>query len=218
MNITYKQSQFELFPGTPGSSSEAGKPRYLFANLTLSLENLVVVSIVALMSMVLVFSMGVERGKNIKQVPQISAQRPAPIVKVTAPVQNQTITRVNGATAVHPQPSVAQIVPVSVSSPENNVDHLEINDRMSPSNLPTAQTSMAPAEETGYTIQVASYKAEKYGQQEIELLKKKGTTGFLMQKGNYFILCVGKFANKNEADKILGKLRKQYKDSLVRRM
>src|SRR5262245_4364396 len=65
MNINYKQAQFELFPGTPGSSDETGRPRYLFAHLNLSMENIVILGIVILMTMVFIFSLGVEKGKKI---------------------------------------------------------------------------------------------------------------------------------------------------------
>ena len=65
MNLNYKQSQFELFPGSGDSVAKVSRPAILFSSITLSLENIVVVSIVMVMAVVLSFSVGVERGKKI---------------------------------------------------------------------------------------------------------------------------------------------------------
>ena len=219
MNINYKQAQFELFPGTPGSSSETGKPRYLFANLTVSIENLVVFGIAVLMVMLLAFSLGVEKGKQVTHfgaalVPGQSIVKIKPLaVKPTAPIVSAVATEQRA------------IVPVTLENRTTTKTHESLLNQANvlekSESKPIAQTESASSINTLsglYSIQVASYKAEEYAQKESTILKKKGFDGFVLQKGDFFILCVGKFQKKNEADRALGKLKKQYNDSLVRRL
>ena len=63
MQLNYKQSQFELFPGVLAGSERVNKPRFLISSLTLSMENIVILGIVILMTIILSFTAGVEKGK-----------------------------------------------------------------------------------------------------------------------------------------------------------
>ncbi|MBF0511917.1 MAG: SPOR domain-containing protein [Candidatus Omnitrophica bacterium] len=65
MNINYKQPQFELFPANSASLEDINKPKFLLANLTLSVESLVIFSILGIMVTLFAFSLGVERGKGL---------------------------------------------------------------------------------------------------------------------------------------------------------
>src|SRR5580698_3887877 len=65
MNINYKQPQFELFPANSATLEDINKPRFLLANLTLSVESLVIFAILGIMVSLFSFSLGVERGKHI---------------------------------------------------------------------------------------------------------------------------------------------------------
>jgi hypothetical protein len=65
MNINYKQPQFELFPANSATLEDINKPRFLLANLTLSLESLVIFTILGIMVALFSFSLGVERGKHV---------------------------------------------------------------------------------------------------------------------------------------------------------
>src|ERR1700690_307979 len=65
MNINYKQPQFELFPANSATLEDINKPKFLLANLTLSVESLVIFSILGIMVALFSFSLGVERGKHI---------------------------------------------------------------------------------------------------------------------------------------------------------
>src|SRR5271154_225965 len=49
MNINYKQPQFELFPANSATLEDINKPRFLLANLTLSVESLVIFTILGIM-------------------------------------------------------------------------------------------------------------------------------------------------------------------------
>ena len=65
MNINYKQPQFELFPANSATLEDINKPKFLLANLTLSVESLVIFTILGIMVALFSFSLGVERGKHL---------------------------------------------------------------------------------------------------------------------------------------------------------
>lgn len=69
-----------------------------------------------------------------------------------------------------------------------------------------------------YTIQVATYKTSSFAQKEAEKLNKKGFATMILQKGEYILLCVGKFLNKKEAELALKELKKKYQDCFIRRL
>ncbi|MDI6606353.1 MAG: SPOR domain-containing protein [Candidatus Omnitrophota bacterium] len=70
----------------------------------------------------------------------------------------------------------------------------------------------------GYTVQLASYKAKKFADREAEALKKKGLMPLVLYKGDYVVLCAGKFSDKEEARSSMSKLKKEYKDCYLRRL
>jgi hypothetical protein len=69
-----------------------------------------------------------------------------------------------------------------------------------------------------YTIQVASFKGSSYAKKEAELLNKRGFKAFVLNKGKYTILCVGRFPDKERAQPLLSELRKKYKSCYIRRL
>lgn len=197
MNINYKQSQFELFPTTTGGSSDIAKPRYLFANLTLSIDNVVVIGIITLMTMVFAFSLGVEKGKKVKNFSSSIQQLPPVTAKGLAVAASTTPAQIN-------QTKKAPVT--AAGSPPTN----SLRVKETP-NLPSS--SAKP-----YTIQVASFKDDQYAQKEASVLKNKNLDSFVLTKGNFFIVCIGKFSKKEEANGLLSKLRRTYNDCLVRRL
>ena len=70
-----------------------------------------------------------------------------------------------------------------------------------------------------FTIQVASFKLKANAQREAARIKRMGHEDiFVVPKGNYSIVCVGKFAQRDEAKKFSGRLKEKYNDCLVRRL
>ena len=197
MNLNYKQSQFELFPGASASHQQAARPQFFLSQFTLSLENMIIAGIFILMGVIFSFSVGVERGKkialansfknvysNVLSVPQEKA--------VVAPAAKVSTFKTLQAPAATPIPQ------------EKSTDEV--------------QPPVAPVETGSYTIQVASFKQIEYAQKEAEGLRKKGYEIFVFPKGNYSIVCVGKFLRKDDAGVTLTQLKKTYKDSMLRRL
>jgi hypothetical protein len=71
-----------------------------------------------------------------------------------------------------------------------------------------------------YTIQLASYKSRSSAQGEMENLKKKGLLATVVPKGQYVILCLGSFNDKETAKSQLTELTKlgRYKGCFIRRL
>jgi cell division septation protein DedD len=121
-----KQSQFELFPGAVGNSAEIKKTGFFRTSLIVSLDNLVVVGIVAIMLLVVAFSFGVERGKYVVRLreynaklktlsslafqppalPQPVAARPAAVILTASPV---SFSRVAQPLSVNVRPALRQV-------------------------------------------------------------------------------------------------------------
>jgi len=200
MNISSdNQSQFELFPGGSQKQPEIGKPRLLLKDLTLSLENIIVVCIVFVMSVVLFFSFGVERGKKLVEREVFQ--------KEMSPTKNENTTIIvqslQAQTGPKDQGVISQVQGETKFIEEKN-EVLEI-----------------PLEEIlqdVYTIQVASFKLEKNAQREADSLKDIGYESFVVPKGNYSIVCVGKFLAHYQAKELAQRLKPRYRDNLVRRL
>ena len=217
MNINYKQSQLELFPGTPGSSSDIGKPRYLFAYLTLSLENVIVLGILILMMTILAFSWGVAKGKKA--------------TKYSSEAVSSSGVSVPSDFSAQPSPSkkMSSQMILSAAREKANIESKTENTetQFRKAETKTQEKVLTPAKpaafpqqngNTPYTIQVASFKEEQYAKRETVILKKQGFAPRVITKGDYFIVCVGNFSQAREADKLMAKLKRKYNDSLIRRL
>lgn len=197
MNLNYKQSQFELFPGASAGLPKTMRPQLFLSQLTLSLENAIIAGIFILMGVVFSFSVGVERGKKIALANSIknvySSVLSTPQEKAApAPAAKQSTLK-----ALAPAPAAAPI-------PQE-----KITNEVAPP---------VPVETGSYTIQVASFKQLEFAQKEAEALRKKGYEIFVLPKGSYSIVCVGKFPRKDDAGITLAKLKKTYKDLMLRRL
>src|SRR3989338_314014 len=204
MNIIFrKQSQFELFPGASGNNPPAGKPVGVTKDLTLSLENIIVLFIVFVMALVFFFSFGVERGKKLA-------------------VRSKALPK--AAVAANAGPAETELAPEKTSQSKHqeqvvypvDVPRELTNEGETPVQAPVEKIE---EQELLFTIQVASFKQEADALKEADVLKGKGyDVAFVRQSGSYSIVCVGKFAQKAEAARYSNKLKKKYNDCLVRRL
>lgn len=211
MDISHKdQCQFELFPASHGQAHAWGKFPNVYKNLTLPLENIIFLSIVLIMLIVLSFSFGVERGKNL--------------VKNTVPVK----TVVQPAQAVQRTPAPNTVNGVRPINSGVNSGNLPMKTNLIPNQKPVQPTPVRaviqqPVIEqkiivSPYTIQVASFAQEKYAKEEAKKLQIHGLETFVLNKGKYSIVCIGKFGAKEETKGILRRLKGTYKDLIVRRL
>ncbi len=189
-------TQIELFPFLAGRShSKVARPRYLLKDLTLSVEDIIVLCIIFVMAVVLFFSFGVERGKQI--VKGALVEPPATVAIVAAPEETPNKVAERSAPVLQTDGAKQQ---KQAPAATNNASSLE------------------KKEKGTFTIQVASFKEKEKAQMEAKRLKGKGYEIFVLPKGKHSIVCIGKFALKDEATEFSNKLKNKYNDCLVRRL
>lgn len=230
MSLDFKDSQFELFPGETKSYSPP-RPRYFWSQITLSLENVIVVSIAIILLMVFSFSLGVEKGKRI-----VRASLQSEILKakdiITKEIEDAwkaklstTLSRAKQALVQAKQneaaSSAALAAQMSVVRESRRAEAAltpQSVAQQTPVAAPAPQPIAADPEtlKNAYTIQVASFKKEQRAQEEATILRGKGLEIFVLSKGSHSIVCVGKYSQKAQATAALAKLRKRYKDCIVR--
>jgi len=199
MDINYKQDQFELFPGgADGAAGSRPQPHLIFSSMTLSAENIIVLTVFIFLGIIVSFSLGVEKGKRVAlpsasgNVGQVAAEQPKPAV----------------GTVVIPKEAVKNLEAAVVAKKE-----------ILPPAAP-AKIEAAAQDPTGnfYTVQIASYKLRKFAEEEAHGLKAKGYETFIIPKGKHLVVCAGRFLDSGAAKNFLGKLKGKYKDCLVRRL
>jgi hypothetical protein len=190
MNINYKQPQFELFPANSATLEDINKPRFLLANLTLSVESLVIFTILGIMVALFSFSLGVERGKHV------AAQALDERVSAAWNVGARTVAV--AVPAVVPTENMAPVQRSMLAQRPMNFNH-----------------GFMPG--SRYTLQAATYGNEEYARQDALSLKAKGLSSFLIKSGKYWLVCVGNYNNKESAVALLRKLPGQYRSIQVRR-
>jgi cell division septation protein DedD len=221
MNINYKQPQFELFPANSATLEDVNKPKFMLANLTLSIESLVVFSILGIMVGLFSFSLGVERGKQLAAQALDERVAAAWNVGIRKPVLPQPAAAVAAVSATTLQQGMAQRgnagfikkVPVATAKPV-----LPTNPAVMPKQAPVAKP-LAKAVPVGgnVTIQLATYKNENYAKNAAMALKAQGFQPFLMKKGDFWLVCSGRFASIENASAYLKKLPAKYRASQIRR-
>lgn len=79
-------------------------------------------------------------------------------------------------------------------------------------------TPVPKRQEELFSVQVATFNARSHAQREVESLARKGFKAFILAKGKYFVVCVGKFSDKSSAQPVLSELSRNYKGCYIRRM
>ena len=205
MNTSIKDhSQFELFPLESQNTGQKPKNPLIIKDLTLSQENIIVLCIVFMLSMVLTYSFGIEKGSNFQRF---------------ASYQN------NGSPSAE-NIATPQVLPDEQKQAQQTADGTavpsqEIADTRAghdPSLQPDQPVERIKIEEDYYTIQVASFEQKKSAQKEAERLSDIGYEILIVPKGKHSIVCVGKFAKREEAKDFSSKLKSRYNDCLIRRL
>lgn len=221
MNIHFgNQSQFELFPGTTGDPIENTAPRFIFSRVVLTFENVVVIFVFMIVSMIIAFSLGVERGRVKARLARPAAIQSVSSVAMPSVMPNPQISIAPANNAMNS--SVPALSGTAIAATQSPVAMVARPAPVSTVSTVSRPLPVAPEKvvDKGYTIQVASYKSDSMAQKESANLKRQGLESFVVTKGNYLIVCVGRFSDspegKDEAKSMFNKLKKRYKDSIVR--
>lgn len=205
-------SQKDLFDYAPRVGSLApsepisAKTPFSFleqTRISLRLDQVITLSIVLLVSMALVYTSGIEKGRRTAWHRAAAA---APLAKtaVSAPVEAK-----------------AGLAPkTAVQSPESQqVETAPAVSAVKAELEPAAQSSASSKPAGPFTIQLVTYKEESLAHKKVESLQAKGLEGFLIPSGAYYQVCVNGFQKRQEAAQSLTKLKSQGiapKDAYIR--
>lgn len=194
--------QLDLF-----ANSDIEEPRrsgfynQLASRVNLSLETAVILFIFLVLSFLLVFSFGVERGKRLARLESQdrAVELPFPQAPKTAADSAEKKTVVKTDTK--------REVAVKITTPLKVV---------SLGSQPGG--SAATLSKGRYTIQIVSFAKAASAKKEAEGLRNLGYQISLRPSGGFHSLCVGSYADKQEAEIAMRKLRSKYHDCFIRRL
>jgi hypothetical protein len=228
MEDRYQKELFEDLDRLKKSSLKNDNlvPKTKFS-LTLSLEKTVFISIAVVMAMVVVYAVGIERGKTV--------ERESPQMTITKTIKSVTV---GGPKPVHVVPSTPKMasvvekkvqvvekkiqVPVQVPAPVAQTVQAAVVPAQPQQALPVKAETVSiqalplSAQPKPYTIVGATFTRKDWADKEIEKLKKSGQEAAVYQSANYFLVCIGSYQTKDEAKAALTKIRNAYKDAYLR--
>lgn len=153
------------------------------------------------------------QGSPVSGVPVVTVSGKAAVVRDAAPAQVKQAQKIDAP----PQMLKSGITiplpedPLLKSGPERNQEVVVDLNRVE---------GVAGGEEKKvdkvYTVQVASYSSVAAAQPALQEMRKNGWVAEVLPKGKYFILCVGKYPARKEAETAQKKLRQEFKDCNIR--
>lgn len=79
-----------------------------------------------------------------------------------------------------------------------------------------AQAQVQVDKDKPYTIAAGAFTKQSLADKEVSRLKASGLQAFVYYSEPYYLACVGSFADKGSAQKVLGKVRQMHRDAYVR--
>lgn len=161
--------------------------------VTLTPEQIILIAIAVLLSLVVIYAVGVEQGRK-NQVDKPAALTTSSEADLKSAQSFFATTQVRrSAPGIQPRPA-------------------KIEKRAAP-------FTVRPADTTGrYTIVAATFKGREAAVQALNGLRQEGLSAFLMQKEAYIVVCVGAYEDMNsgQAVKDLATVRQRYKDAYIK--
>jgi len=211
-------SQLELFSQSNAGNRNKSNFRNTLTGCFRNYEKIVILIICFLICCTIIFTLGVEKGKNLRPesyskitaapiLQQEIKTNIAPDVK-TANIEQETI-------AIKPEETIQQAKKIDAPAEKNKS---LVNSAARSKERSFTESDVKNVKKGRFTVQLASYQNKTLAQKEAQNLKKNGYTPLIIPKGKYLILCVGNFTDESKAKSILSKLKKQYNDSRIRRL
>jgi hypothetical protein len=222
-------SQLELFHKTGDEESQAQRLSGTFLSYIRTYERLVLMLIGIVITGVVCFCIGVEKGKHIalsriNSDMDIAYRSPAAVgVPPRAGAGAVQVPPRAGAGAVQVPPRAN--TPLSGTAVQVTAPGQAGGQAVRPPvsvpvkvNQPVTVAQTGLPQGRGYTIQIASYAGTMSAQQEVATLKKQGLLPVLRSSGKYTVLCVGNFPDQATAKSLLTQLKRKYRDCYIRRL
>lgn len=203
-NDGYQKELFEEFHEKPRKSFtklESFLPKADFegkVSITLGLEKAVFISIGIILIMIIVFAMGVERGRTIA-ADETSKNRDEKMAAITPPVVSASI-----------QPVPSQVVAGARAATATPVSNMK--------GAPSVQPKAEPEDlsQKPYTIIAMTFRERETAVQAANWLKKEGFQSYQKQDGQFFPVCVGSYSSKAAAQAELSKIKRLCKDAYIK--
>ncbi|MDP2904963.1 MAG: SPOR domain-containing protein [Candidatus Omnitrophota bacterium] len=181
-------SQLEMFSKTTAyDQQETG--RGTFFGYVRAYEKMILLILGMIVTGIVSFSFGVEKGKSI--------------------AASRANSRFDSA-AVQPKTQ-----PVAAGLAANQIAPGQKQGATAPA---SSKAGVRPEDSGAYTIQLASFNNRSNAQKELTALKKKGFSALILSRGKYVVLCVGSFSSEAKAQGLLSEFKKRYKTCYVRRL
>lgn len=217
--MTDDNFQTDLFGS--GSQPQKGKkawslPGYaeqrILPFIRVPIEYTVIFGIVVLVLVVVSYAVGVERGKGMAQVSAV----PDDYSQETT--IKETVQKSSGKNA----PLILREVEEELFDDETSLEETgkepALPEKSVPAVVPSSKQTVSADAKALYTVQLISYKSEKYCSDEIEKLKKDGVNARMEKKGDIFQIYATGYSTMDEARKAQDKLSKKYPDCYIRRI
>jgi len=182
-------SQLEMFSKTT-SGDQQETLRGSFFSYVRAYEKTIFLILGMIVTGIVSFSFGVEKGKSITASAANSRFD-------TAAVQLKTPPGLSGPAAAN------RITPDEVQAATASA---------------ISKAGARPEGSGAYTIQLASFNNRFNAQKELTALKKRGFSALILSGGKYVVLCVGNFSSKEKAQGLLSEFKKRYKSCYIRRL
>ncbi len=219
MNINYKPSQIELFPSNSAALDELNKPRFFLASLTLSIESLVILSILGIMLTLFSFAIGVEQGK--RSVAQALDERVAQAWNVGARRAHPTMIAASVTSTMPQQATAKPVAPIVAGSGNKGVvvmhtqaQPVGVKPMVKQTVVAAPKVAMLVPQAARMTVQLATYRSENYARDEAIQLRGKGIQTFLVKSGEFWLVCSGQFKSKEDAAGFINKLPSKYRKAV----
>jgi len=180
-------------------------------SVTLGIERLVFIVIGFILLLVVVFAVGVERGKSMESKAIVKAlarslEGPAePALPAAEPARPSGAIPAGARTAMQSQGMPARTAAAGAPSPA--------------ARDAAPAVKIDPFDDLGarpYTIVAASFKGRDAANAAADGLKKEGLAAYVNQNGPYFVVCVGGYQSRTAAQSTFTKVRRAFKDAYIK--
>ena len=202
---TEQPAQLEFFELPAQKPVPRRSPWQAMGRLSLRYDHAVLALIGGLIGCSVVFAFGVERGKRLAQAEQnfldsivVSSSFAS---KATPSVQTAATPKTSAKSEKAATASGGKAAPTVKTAPTPGKK---------------LATPKAVASTKQFAIQVVSYRQQPLAQRELQRLKQRGETAFLVTKHEQMALVVGPFSTKAHAATKLTQLKQRYQDCFIR--
>jgi len=201
MELDSQERQLEFFDSARSSSEHARQHEEGVVRFRLRYDQCILVSIGLFIGLSVIFAMGVERGKRL-----VRSERPIALPAIA-------FSKTAGA-SVSERPEEKKAKPQTLEKAKETGSRNEAPEpKLEPK--PSEQKRVVQ-EQSRYAIQVVTYTQTQRAVQELQSLREKGETAFLVKRNGMTMVYVGPFPSKDNAREKLVTLKHRYQDCFVR--